>query len=158
MPIYPRNGPIDVRLYPLDGQTTPTITADDIRPKICRPNRPILFPTGRTHIIDSLSGVAADVRLSQGTRSTDGIFESSPDVPAAEYRHIVSQPAQMPYNRYGLLSCQGHAVRPPWGIVLPRIWINSDDLTTHVDLTVPDDLTTLQLSAPLMAGPYRILL
>ena len=115
-------------------------------------------PNDRTYITDSLSEVTADVRLSQGTRSADDIFEPSPDVPTAEYRHIVSQSVQTSYNRYGLLSCQGYAVRLSWGIVLPRTWVNYDDLITHTDLTAPSDLTTLQLSAPLMTGPYRILL
>ena len=89
-----------------------------------RPNRPTLPPIAWkpiSHrrspigwdITDSLSGVAADVRLPQGTRSADDVLESSPDVPTAEYRHIVDQPTQTPYNRYGLLSCQGHAVWPP---------------------------------------------
>ena len=114
------------------------------------------WPNGRTHITDSLSGVAADVRLPQGTRSTDGVSESPPDDPTVEYRHTVGQAIQMLYNRYGLFSCQGHAVRPPWDVVLLRTWVN--DLITHVDLTAPGDLTTPQLSAPLMAGPYYILL
>ena len=158
MTTYPRNGPTDARLYPLDGQTTPTMTADDIRPKVCRPNRPILFPTDRT--AKSIS--PTHCRRWQPTSD----FHKVPDQPmmflshhsTTKYRHIVGQPVQTPYNRYRLLSCQGHAVRPPWGIVPSRTRVNSDDLTTHNDLITSDDLTTPQLSAPLMAGPYRILL
>ena len=46
-PTYSQNGPTNARLYPSGGQTTPTMTVDDIWSKVCRPNRPILFPTGR---------------------------------------------------------------------------------------------------------------
>ena len=67
-------------------------------------------PSGRTHITDSLSGVAADVRLKQDTRPADGAVGSSPDVPAVEYRCMIGQPSQMPYDHYGLLSYQGRAV------------------------------------------------
>ena len=105
----------------------PIIATDNIRLKVCRPNRPILFPTGRAVESESLSGVAADIRLQQGTRPADGVSGSSPDVPAAEYRCIVGQPIQTPYDRYGLLSYQGHAVQPPWGIILSRTWVNSNN-------------------------------
>ena len=43
----------------------------------------------------------------------------------------------MRYDRPGILSCQGHAVRLLWSIVLPRTCINFNDLTIHDDLTVP---------------------
>ena len=166
-PTHPRIGPADARLYRPDRQTTPTMTPIMTVDNGCRPYLTEGMPaeqthtvpdrsSGRTHITDSLSGVAVDVRLSQGTRSADGVSESPPDDPAVEYRHIVGQSIQMPYNRYGLFSCQGHAVRPPWGVVLPRTWVS--DLITHADLTVSGNLTTLQLSAPLMTEPYRILL
>ena len=69
-PTYLWTDPIDALLYRSDRRTTPTMTADNG----CRqystegmtaeqthtvPDR----PSGRTHITDSLSGVAADVRL-----------------------------------------------------------------------------------------------
>ena len=124
-------------------QWLPIMAVDNIWSKVCRPNRSILFPTnraaesispthcrrwqsmsdrpsGRTHITDSLLGVAADIRLPQGIRPADGVSGSLPDIPTAGYRHIVGQPTQTLYDRYEQLSCQRHTVWPPWGIVLPR--------------------------------------
>ena len=50
-------------------------------------------PSGRAQITDSVSGVAADVRLSRSTELADNVSGSSPDVPATEYRYIVGQSA-----------------------------------------------------------------
>ena len=108
--------------------------------------------------------MTADVRLPQGTRPADGVPGPSSDVSTAEYRYVVGQTTQTPYDRYRQLSYQGHAALPPWGIILPRIWIDPSDLTAHDDmtahgnLTARGDLTTPQLSTPSMMGPYRILL
>ena len=59
--------------------------------------------------------------------SADGRLRQTTSMDDFEYQHIVGQTTQTSYNRYGLLSCQGHAVRPPWGIVLPRTWVDSDN-------------------------------
>ena len=91
-PTYPRTGPTNARLYRLDRRTTSITTPTDDSDNGCR-QYPIEgipveqihtisdWPSGRTHITDSLSGVAADVRLSQGTRLADGVSESPPDIP-----------------------------------------------------------------------------
>ena len=110
------------------------------------------FPTGQATEPKSPTHCRGWQPTSDFRKAPDQPTVSSGHHPAAEYRHIVGQSTQTPYDRYEQLSYQGHVVWPPWGIVLSRTWINPSDLTIQGDLTTP------QLSAPLMTEPYRILL
>ena len=136
------------------------MAADNVRSKVCRPNRPILFPTGQAAEPKSPTHCrgwqpTSDFRKAPDQRRCLRIITRRSDsrIP------IYSRPAHPNADdHYGQLSCQGHAVWPSWGIVLPRTWINPIDSTTYDDLTAFGDLTTPQLSAPLMMRPYRVLL